>query len=149
MKGTPQPCLFSCDVWSGWLYPCTPQFWKSKLVNYCVYSFLLQAKFQTLMIPVCHMSARSMVFAGCLKMVTLCANASQTALSSMIPFVGQTERTTPVNVFWRHRLAKPIPWYTSLMALRSAVSWYLILLSWTSVVLCKIRNKDCVTHLVN
>ena len=130
-------------MWSAWFYPCTPQFWKSKLVNYCVYSFLLQPKFQTLMIPVCHMSARSMVFVACLKMVTPCANASQTALASMILFVGQTERTTLVNVFWRHRLAKPRPWYTLLVALRSAVSWHLFLLSRTFVVLCKIRNKDC------
>ena len=64
-----------------------------------IFAFLLQTKFQTLMILVCHMSARSMVFAGCLKMVTLCANASQTALTSMIRFVGQTERTTLVIVF--------------------------------------------------
>lgn len=44
-------------------------------------------------------SAHFMASAALLNMVTLCVSVSWIVQSSMIQYVGQTERTTQVNVF--------------------------------------------------
>ena len=73
-------------------------------------------------IPVCQSNVHSMVSARYRKLVILCVNASQNARTFMTLFAAQTERTTRVNVFLSHRLAKPRLRSGWLVALKSVVS---------------------------
>ena len=68
-----------------------------------------------------------MVSARYHKLVILCVNASQNAQTFMTLFAAQTERTTRVNAFLSHRLAKPRLRSGWLVALKSVVGSKVIL----------------------
>ena len=68
-----------------------------------------------------------MVSARYHKPVILCVNASQNAQTFMTLFAAQTERTTRVNAFLSHRLAKPRLRSRWSVALKSVVSSKVIL----------------------
>ena len=101
--------------------------WLSCGVNITSRLPLFCCKQSILTIPVCQSSVHSMVSARYHKLVILCVNASQNAQTFMTLFAAQTERTTRVNAFLSHRLAKPRLRSRWLVALKSVVSSKVIL----------------------
>ena len=108
------PLTWFCLEWLVFL-------WGKYHVMFIFILLILLCKQSILTIPVCQSSVHSMVSARYRKLVILCVNASQNAQTFMTLFAAQTERTTRVNAFLSHRLAKPRLRSRWLVALKSVV----------------------------